>query len=96
MPCSQPTNEDTKQRLLNHESNINESILWAFFFSCFFLNERKELNTPQNSFFMLEVNKNNSRVIVESSSINWFKVCTITTFSFNLELIVMALLGITK
>jgi hypothetical protein len=97
MPCAQSTNEDTKQRLLNHESNINESMLWVFLFSYIFLNERKKLNTPQNSFFMLEVNKDNSTIIVESSSIIRFKVCTIPTFSFNLELIVvMALLGIVK
>jgi hypothetical protein len=39
---------------------------------------------------MLEANKNNSRVIAKSSSINWFKFYTIPS-SFNLETIVMAL-----
>jgi hypothetical protein len=70
MPCSQPTNEDMKRTLLNHESNINESMLWAIISSYLFKNERKELNTPQTSFFMLEVNNDNSRVIAKSSSIN--------------------------
>jgi hypothetical protein len=40
---------------------------------------------------MLGVTKENSKVIVKSSSINPLKVCIIPTFSFNLELIVMAL-----
>ncbi len=40
---------------------------------------------------MLEVNKNYSRIIVESLSTNWLKFYTIPTFFFNLELIVMAL-----
>jgi hypothetical protein len=44
-------------------------MLWAFF-SYFLRNERKESNTPQTSFLMLKVNKDNSRVIAESSSIN--------------------------
>jgi hypothetical protein len=40
---------------------------------------------------MLEANQDYSKIIVESSSINWFKFYTIPTFFFNLELIVMAL-----
>jgi hypothetical protein len=63
----------------------------GFFFSKFLRNERKESRTPQTSFLMLEVNKDNSRIIVESSSINWSKFCIIPTSSFNLEFIMMAL-----
>ncbi len=66
-------------------------MLWAFFSSKFLRNERKESRTPQISFLMLEVNKDNSRVIAQSSSINWFKLCIIPTSSFNLEFIMMAL-----
>jgi hypothetical protein len=40
---------------------------------------------------MLEVNKDNSRIIAKSSSIKWSKFYRIPTFSFNLELIVMPL-----
>ncbi len=90
MPCLQSTNEDTKQRFLNCESNINESMLWTFLSSYFPRNERKESRIPQICFLMLEANKKNSRVIAKSSSINWFKFCTIPS-SFNLEIIVMAL-----
>jgi hypothetical protein len=45
-------------------------MLWAFLSSYFFRNERKESRTPQTYFLMLEANKDNSRVIAESSSIN--------------------------
>jgi hypothetical protein len=40
---------------------------------------------------MLEANTDNSRVIAESTSINWSKFYTIPTSFFNLELIVMTL-----
>jgi hypothetical protein len=40
---------------------------------------------------MLKINKDNSRIIAKSLSINWFKVCAIPTSSFNLEPIVMTL-----
>jgi hypothetical protein len=40
---------------------------------------------------MLKKKKDNSRVITQSSSIDWFKVSTIPMFSFNMEFIVMAL-----
>jgi hypothetical protein len=43
---------------------------WAFLSSYFFKIERKESNTPQTSFLMLEANKDYSRILVESSSIN--------------------------
>ncbi len=59
MPFSQPTNEDTKQRLLNCGFNINENMLWSFFSSYFFRNERKKSSTSQIFFLMLEVNKDN-------------------------------------
>jgi hypothetical protein len=91
MSCSQPTNEDTKRRFFNCGSKINESMLWVFLFSYLYKNERKESSTPQKKFLMLEANKDYSKVIVESSSINWFKFYTIPTFVFNWELIVMAL-----
>jgi hypothetical protein len=82
MFSSQPTNEDTKGRFLTHGSNINESMLWAFLSSYVFRNERKELRTPQTYFLMLEANKNNSRIIAKSLSINWSKFYTILTSSF--------------
>jgi hypothetical protein len=43
---------------------------WAFFSSYFLRNERKESRMPQTYFLMLEANKDNSKIIVESSSIN--------------------------
>ncbi len=66
-------------------------MLWAFFFSYFLRNEKKESRTPQTFFLMLEANTDNSRVIAESTSINWSKFYTIPTSFFNLELIVMTL-----
>jgi hypothetical protein len=66
-------------------------MLWVFLSSYLYKNEKKESSTPQTSFLMLEVNKNYSRIIVESLSTNWLKFYTIPTFFFNLELIVMAL-----
>jgi hypothetical protein len=66
-------------------------MFWVFPSSYLYKNERKESSTPQTYFLMLEVNKNYSRIIVESSSTNWSKFYTIPTFFFNSELIVMAL-----
>jgi len=59
-PYSLPTNEDIIQRFLNLGSNIKEIILWAFMFSYFFNNEKKESNTLITSLLMLESIKDNS------------------------------------
>jgi len=45
-------NEDTKQRLLNLESNIKENILWILFFSKISKKKRKEFNITQIFFLM--------------------------------------------
>jgi len=68
-PCSLPTNKDTIWRFLNLGFNIKKIILWAFLFSYFFKNERKESNTLITSLLMLKANKDNSFKIMESSSI---------------------------
>ncbi len=47
-------------KVLNLGSNIREIMLCVFFFSYFFRNERKKINSPQTSFLMLEANKVNS------------------------------------
>jgi hypothetical protein len=46
MHFPQPTNENTKQFLKNHGSNMNKNILWVFLSSYFLGDERKESNTP--------------------------------------------------
>jgi hypothetical protein len=66
--CSQPIKEDIKQRLLNLGSNIKDNILWVFF-SYFLKNEKKESNTIQTFFLMLEAKQINSKATIESSSI---------------------------
>ncbi len=89
-PCSFPTNEDIIPRLLNLRSKIKEIILWAFLFSYFFKNERKESNTLITSLLMLEANKNNSSKIMESSSIRLSNegIILFSSFSFKLMEIV--------
>ncbi len=72
-PCSLPINEDTKQKLLNLRSNIKESILWVFFFSNFLNKERKNSNTTQISFLMLDAKEINTSTIIDSSSIKFCK-----------------------
>jgi len=72
-PCSLPINEDTRLRLLNLGCNIKENILWAFFSSIFFKKERKDSNTTQTSFLMLDAKKVNSSTIIDSSSIKFYR-----------------------
>jgi len=40
-PCSLPTYEETRQRLLNLGLNIKANMLCAFFLSYVFINERR-------------------------------------------------------
>ncbi len=49
---SSSMNEDTKQRLLNLESNIKENILWFLFFSKISKKKRKDSNITQIFFLM--------------------------------------------
>jgi hypothetical protein len=68
---SLPTNEDTRQRLLDLGSNIKENILWAFFSPIVFKKKRKDSNTTQTSFLILNAKEINSTTTIDSSSIKF-------------------------
>jgi hypothetical protein len=62
----------------------------SFLFSIFFLKEKKESKTPQTFILVLEINKNNSKAIPESSLIKLIGVNGFVISSLNLKHIVMA------
>jgi len=61
-----------------------------FSFSKFSLKRKEKSKTPQTSLLLLEVNKNNSKVIPESSSIKMTGVDGFVISSLNFKHIVMA------
>ncbi len=86
-PCSLPTNDSIIRWLLNLGFNIKDIILWAFMFSYFFKNERKESSTLIISLLMLKANKNNPSEIMELSSIRLSneRIILFSSFSFKLK-----------
>jgi hypothetical protein len=68
-PCSLPINENTKQTFLNLESNIKGKNIMGFSFLQNFSRKKKDSNTTQTSFLMLDAKEVNSSTTIDSFSI---------------------------
>jgi hypothetical protein len=62
----------------------------SFSFFKFSLKRKRKSKTPQTSLLLLEVNKNNSKIIPESSSIKMIGVDGFVISSLNFKHVIMA------